>query len=170
MNYSGALIFGITTLFLTGCAIKPSGPKLYNNAILATKANNTLVVPSDLAKDFLETIRIRVEAITQVELLKQGDMGAVEVCGPQVMKFTQDITQVAMSQNVYAKRGFLGGVTQDTKQAVTISTNLKIEDCLTGKILYSYDYTESGDNPMQVLQNLVSYNMYLAYQNQRALK
>ncbi|MFA6498235.1 MAG: hypothetical protein WCV64_02755 [Desulfurivibrionaceae bacterium] len=101
------------------------------------KTDGAITVPPDVSKEFIETIRARAITITQDELAKQGDMTPVDACGPKVMKVTQDITAISMSQNLVVSRGFFGAITQDTKQEVNISTSLKLEDCQTGKLIYS---------------------------------
>jgi hypothetical protein len=156
----------LVALALAGCASKPTGPKLFDSANLVVKADGAITVPPDLSKDFVETIRSRTVLIAKSELAKQGDMTQADSCGPRVMKVVQDISAISMSQNLSASRGLFGGVTQDTKQEVNISTSLRLEDCQTGKLLYSYDYAVTGNNPAQILQTLVEYNIYLAYRSQ----
>ncbi|MDD2724160.1 MAG: hypothetical protein PHH59_09100 [Methylovulum sp.] len=157
--------FVILTLAIAGCATSSSTPKLFNSANLVIKADNVITVPPELPKDFVETVRNRTVSITQAELVKQGDMNPVDTCGLKVMKITQDITAISMSQNQRARPLFFG-VTQDTKQVINISTSLRLEDCQTGKLLYSYDYAVKGNNAVQLLQKLVAYNIKLAYRNQ----
>jgi endo-alpha-1,4-polygalactosaminidase (GH114 family) len=156
----------IAVLSVAGCASKPLGPKLFDGVYPIVTADRPITVPPDLPKNFVDTVRARAVAITQSEIAKQGDFTTVEACGAKVMKVTQEITEISMSQNLVASRSFFSGsVSQDTKQQVSISTTLKLEDCHTGKLIYSYDYTSDGSNPTQVLQDLISYNVYLAYYN-----
>lgn len=154
------------SVFMAGCASKPLGPKLFDGVYPIVTADRPITVPPDLPRNFVDTVRERAVAITKSEIAKQGDFTAVEACGARVMKVTQEITEISMGQNLVASRSiFSGSVNQDTKQQVSISTTLKLEDCITGKLIYSYDDTSEGNNPTQVLQNLISSNVSMAYYN-----
>ena len=166
MNHSRIIAYGTLAAVLSGCAAQPTGPKLYERAFLVVKADGVITVPTDMSKKFVETVRSRAAAIAQAEFAKQGDMVAAQSCGEKTVRVVQDITAISMGLNTVASRGFFGSVTQDTKQEVNIGTSLRLEDCLSGKLIYSYDYATSGNNPAQILQTLVSYNIYLAYYNQ----
>lgn len=166
MNNRLMITVACLIMSLMGCATAPSGPKLFSRAKLIVKADGAITVPPDLPKEFVETIRARAMVISLEEMAKQGDMTITEECTSGTMKVSQDITAISMSQNQSSSRGFFGGLTTDTKQQVSISTSLRLEDCRSGKLIYSYDYVENGVNPAKILQTLVSYNIYLAYYNQ----
>jgi endo-alpha-1,4-polygalactosaminidase (GH114 family) len=130
---------------------------------LEVKSDGVITVPPDLSKEFVENIRSRADTVSKEEVSKQGDMKIIDACAPRTMRVLQKITSISLSQNLTASQSFFGRVTQDTKQEVSISTALRIEDCDTGKLVYSYDYVANGTNPAQILQRLVNYNIYLAY-------
>lgn len=159
------ILITLTTVALCGCAAvnRPPPVRLYDSAVLSVRSDGVITVPTDLSKEFIETIRARAAAMSLSELSTQSDLNSVGQCGPRTMRVRQEITAIAISQNVTASRSFISGnVSSDAKQDISITTSLRIEDCSDGRLVHSYDYTSNGTNPAQILSTLVSYNIYLA--------
>mgnify|MGYP003385364679 CR=1 FL=1 len=166
MKFFGVIAIAVAVATTAGCASKPTGPKLYNDVFLVTKADGVITVPVNLSKEFIESIRARAAKIAQTEVAQQGDMNIVESCGPKVMKVVQEITSVSMSENLVSSFGFFGGVTQDTKQETRISTSMRVEDCQSGKLIFAYDFDKKGTNPAEILLSAVNHNISRAYRYQ----
>jgi hypothetical protein len=162
-SFALAMFFSL----LAGCATQPKGPKLFTGAVLVVKSEGAITVPIDMPKDFVESLRNKVVALSKTELAKRGDLLEVETCAANTMKITQEITSVVMGENSAYKGSLLGiGGTRITNQEIVITTSVKVEDCVSSKILYRRDFDEEGKNPFEILKSLASDAISNAYEHQ----
>lgn len=172
------LILSFVSLILISCEPirkiqRISMPVNYDNIIISITTENALMFTQGTDKNFLPLLSSRLKDITQTEISKQGNLIIVSTCGPRTLKFTQEITGITMTTVTDVNTGFLpfqiirGSATSTKSDVISVNTTAIISDCETGKILGSYPYQSSGQNPVDALQSLAYYNVYYAYNHQR---
>lgn len=153
---------------LSGCAAMkgPPGPKLYDNVTIAVTSENALVVPSTVDKDFMRILTARMTQFTEQEISSQGDLQIAQACGPRTLKLSQDIASVTLSGQAYTSGSmnpFRASVTTTKGDDVRIMIDMVVQDCETGKKLYTYSYSHNGLDAAQVLKDHASWNVSYMY-------
>lgn len=152
---------------------RASMPILYDNAIISVVTDNILLFPKMDDKDFIPAISTRLNDITKTELTKQGSLKLISECEPRTLRVAQEITGITVSTVTDVNTGFFlfqllrGGATSTKSDMIYINTVTTVSDCETGKVLGSYNYQSSGQNPIDILQSIAGYNVYYVYNHQR---
>ena len=157
---------------LCGCATNSTDPKLnlYTGVRLIVKSDVVLKVPTDLPKEFIEISRNRLLAFSKNEVEKRGDLTLTENCSEKTMRVIQEITAITLGGETsdYKANWIVPGGTKKTEQNTNLSTSLRVEDCTTGKLLYSSDFEEKGSSFAKLLQEIAKDSIKYAYRNQYA--
>ena len=167
------------TAVISGCTfLLGPRPKLYDNAFIVIKSDNTLILQQssdkelkDLQqssdKEMMRIVRTRLNEFTEDELASRGDLKVVPTCGPRTLKITQDIESIGASSLTDINSGFTGrSSTEKKSDDVFLSTSTTIEDCESGKKLVKFSYQNNGRDLIQVIKYLASLNISYAYSYQ----
>jgi hypothetical protein len=171
----------IIGLIIIGCAPihrlqNSSKPVMYDNVIISIATDNLLLFPQTTDKDFIPLLSSHLNDATKNEILRQGNLKVTSSCAPRTLKANQEITGMTVNTVTDVNTGFFifqllrGKATSTQSNIIYINTTMTILDCETGKILGSYPYQFSGQNPIDILQDIASYNVYNIYDNQRGSK
>jgi hypothetical protein len=165
--------------FLAGCAgfdrLMPIFI-LYDNITYSIVTDKILVHPPTNDNNIIPVLATRLNDFTKTEIEKQGNLKITSSCGPRTMKIVQDITGYTINSVTNVSTGFLpffiirGQSTATTGDNIIINTTASIIDCESGKILRTYNYSNEGPNPVDVLQDIAWYNVNYAYKHRRGLK
>lgn len=158
----------LLSVALCACATKPIGLKLYTEVQLIVKSDDVLKVPTDMSKEFIETSRNRLFVFSKNEVEKQGDLKLTETCSTKTIRVIQEITAISLGGEMsdYKANWIVPGGTKKTVQNTNLSTSLRVEDCTTGKMLYSSDLNEEGSNFAKLLQEVAEDSIKYTYRKQ----
>lgn len=166
-NTKLTLIIFVASLF-AGCH-HALAPKLYDNVVIVVKTEKTVTNLSDKGdvKEVISLVQARLAEYTEDALFSQGDMKVIRQCQPRAMRIIQDVESISAnsSWNV-GKRGWSAWANKNTDIKVSISTT--IEDCETGNRIQKFTYENNGSELLDVIRTLASWNVDVAYENQRA--
>ena len=153
-------------------------PKLYDNAFIVIKNENTLVHQSSDKelknlqesddKEMMRIVRARLTEFTEDELVSRGDLKVVSSCQPRTLKITQDIESIIATSLAKVKLGWWFSASGEKSDDIQVSINTSIEDCESGKKLAKFSEDNHGQDLISVLKDIASDNVSNAYKYQHA--
>jgi hypothetical protein len=145
---------------------------MYDNVIISVVTDNVLLFPKITDKDFIPLLATHLKNETKREIIKQGSLKIISKCEPRTLKITQEITGVTVNTVTDVNTGFFvfqllrGSVTSTKSDMICIDSIITISDCESGKILGTYNYQSSNQNPIDILKNIAFYDVYYVYYHQ----
>lgn len=173
------IIVAVLFVALVGCAPwarlqRKSLPILYDKATISTVADNVLLYPpSPDSKELTRVISLRLNEEAETAIAARGNMKIVPVCGPRTLRVVQKVTSITGNTITDTVTGFFvfqllrGSATSTKNDMLYINTATSIADCESGEVFGTYPYQGYGQNPIETLQNIATYNVYYIYEHQR---
>lgn len=163
---------------LVGCGplqriVQKTLPIKYDNVTVSVKADNVLYFPPMQDKEFVKILTARLNDSTISEIASQGNLRVNSSCGSRTLKVIQEVTGISVNTVTDVNTGFFlfqlfrGSATSTKSDIIYINTTTSVIDCESGKILGTYAYQNYGQNPVEILQGLASYNVWYVYSHQR---
>lgn len=138
-------------IVLAGCTNYQIQGKSYNSVLINVKSDNVIITPPVAANnDFIKTISINLKDLTEKDVTKMGNLHTVQKCGPKVLEVISSVRSLSISGS-YDISGGMFGFHGESKDKMTLSTTGEFIDCVTGKVIGSFEHREEDNDLFKML-------------------